>query len=167
MMKIYDNELDAKIAARNEVNALANESYQAAADALRPFVGQKVCKADGSLLKKVQEALPPSIQQSNGDAHSWYSTGHGYNVVLNVKTSKCTRGKNWTPQNDYQVASYAEATLYIGHLQNGVLTGLYDAPAYRSDYTAEFVREARKEAAIADEAKRAAESKIHYFGMYD
>lgn len=158
MREIYDNALSAKIAARNEVNAIANASFADAIAALQPFVGQKVCKVDGSLLEKVKKALP----DTSLDPHCWYSTGHGYSLVLNVKviTSAATKG-------DYQIAHYAEATVYLGHLSNGVLTELYDAPSYKTDYTEDFVRAARLEAESADKVKREAESKVHYFGMYD
>lgn len=166
-MKVYDTALDAKIAARNEVNALANASFPDAVTALQPFVGQKVCKADGSLLEKVKKALPPTLSANGSEAHTWYSTGHGYSLVLNVKTCTCSKARNATPTNDYQIANYAESTLYLGDLQNGVLTKLHNAPTYKTDYTADFVREARKEVEQADKAKREAESKIHHFGMYD
>lgn len=162
MTKIYNNTLTAKIAARNEVNALANASFTDAAKALEPFVGQKVCKVDGSLFDKVKKALPPTISANGAGPHSWYSTGHGYNLVLNVKT--CASAKT---SGDYQIAHYAETSVYLGHLNNGVLTKLYDAPSYRADYTEQFVREARQEAEKADKVKREAESKVHYFGMYD
>lgn len=161
-MKIYDNPLAAKVAARNEVNALANASFAPAIEALQPFVGQKVCKVDGSLLEKVKKALPPAIHANDAEVHTWYSTGHGYSLVLNVKT--CTSART---NGNYQIAHYAETDLYLGHLQDGVLTGLYDAPSYRTDYSEEFVREARLEAERAKKAASEAESKIHYFGLYD
>jgi len=157
-VKIYDDALSAKVAARNEVNSIANVRFADAVAALQPFVGQKVCKVDGSLLEKVKKALP----ETGTDPHCWYSTGHGYNLVLNVKVCTSARTKG-----DYQLAHYAEATVYLGHLNNGVLTGLYEAPNYKTDYTEQFVRKARLEAEQADKVKREAESKIHHFGMYD
>lgn len=160
-MKVHANALAAKVAARNEVNAFANASFQTASDALKPFVNQKVCKVDGSLLEKVKRALP--VLDGGHFPQTWYSTGHGYNLVLNVKTCVSAKGKT----SDYQLAHYAESTVYLGHLDNGVLTGLYDAPRYQTDYTEDFVRAARLEVEQADKAKREAESKIHYFGMYD
>ena len=162
-MKIYETALSAKIAARNEVNTLANTSFPDAVAALQPFVGQKVCKVDGSLLAKVEKALPPALHANGNEAHTWYSTGHGYSLVLNVETCTSAKGKT----NDYQIAQYAESTVYLGHLQNGVLTGLCDAPSLKTDYSEDFVREARLEVEKADKAKREAESKIHYFGLYD
>lgn len=166
-MRIYDSELSAKVAARNEVNALANRSFPDAVEALRPFIGQKVCKVDGSLMEKIKKALPPTMSANGSEAHSWYSTGHGYNLVLNVKTAACSKGKGWTQSNQYQTAHYAESTVYLAHLSNGVLTGLYDAPNFKTDYSEEFVRDARQEVERADKARRAAESKIHHFGLYD
>lgn len=164
---VYETTLAAKVAARNEVNRLANAAFPDAAKALEPFVGQKVCKVDGSLLEKVNKALPPTMSANGSEAHSWYSTGHGYNLVLNVKTCKCSKARNATPTNDYQIANYAESTVYLGHLQNGILTGLYDAPSYKTNYSESFVHEARQEVEQADKVKREAESKIHYFGLYD
>ena len=162
-MRIYDNALSAKIAARNEVNLLANQSFANAIEALKPFVGQKVCKVDGSLLEKVKKALPPTMSANGSEAHSWYSTGHGYSLVLNVKTCKSARTKG-----DYQIAHYAEAQVYLANLRNGVLESVYEnAPTFRTDYTEDFVRAARLEVESADKAKREAESKIHYFGLYD
>jgi hypothetical protein len=161
-MKIYDNALQAKIAARNEVNAIANARFADAVAALQPFVGQKVCKVDGSLLAKVEKALTPTEGGRGGEPHTWYSTGHGYSVTLNVKVCTSARTKG-----DYQIAHYAEDTIYLGDLSNGVLTRLYDAPNRRTDYSEDFVRAARLEVEKADKAKREAESKVHYFGLYD
>jgi len=162
-MKIYDTALAAKIAARNEVNRIANESFADAAKALEPFVGQKVCKVNGTLLEKVKKALPPTISANGSGPHSWYSTGHGYSIVLNIKT--CTSAKT---KGDYQNAHYAEAGLYLADISDGFLAKIRsEVPSWKTDYTEEYVIEARQEAEKADKAKRDAESKIHYFGMYD
>lgn len=166
-MKIYDTALAAKVAARNEVNTLANSSFVDAIEALRPFVGQKVCKVDGTLLEKVKRALPPAISANGSEAHTWYQA-NSYSLVLNVKTCACSKAPNATPQRDYQHAHYAETTLYLANLSgDGVLTSLYSYDARKTDYTEEFVRKARLEAEQARKAVSEAESKIHYFGMYD
>jgi hypothetical protein len=162
MRKVYDNQLDAKVAARNEVNKAANDSFAAAHEALEPFVGQKVCKVSGGLFDKVYKALPPTIEGGGFGLHSWYSTEHGYTLKLNLKTSTSYKSRLGS-----ECAAYAEATVYLGDLSNGVLTKLYDAPNYRTDCTADEIRAARKEVDEAEKAMRAAESKINDFGRYD
>ena len=155
MSEIYNSALDAKVAARNQVNLLANACFPEAIRALEPFLGQKVCKVDGSLLEKVKRALPDLKD-------GWYSASR-YSLVLNLKVHACAKGKT----SDYQSAHYADATVYLADLTSGILTRLYDTPDYKTDYSADFVRQAREEVRQAEALKSKAESKIHHFGMYD
>lgn len=157
-MKNHYTHLAAAVAARNEVNAQANERFPSIIEALRPFVGARICKVDGTLFKKVNEALPVFESSTGFGSSYWYSTAHGYSLKLNLKTCHGVEPNGCV---------YAETTLYLGDLSNGVLTRLYDAPNFKADFTEEYVREARAEVEAAEKLKSAAESKIYYFGKYD
>lgn len=154
-MKNHATNLAAAVAARNEVNTQANERFPSIIEALTPFVGATVCKVDGTLFKKVKEALPVFESSTGFGSSCWYSTGHGYSLVLNLKTCHGVQPNGCV---------YAETTLYLGDLQNGVLTRLYDAPNFKTDFTEDFVIQARLAVRAAEEILSAAKSKIYYFG---
>lgn len=155
-MKRHSTQLAAKVAAQNEANTLANERFEPIIKALAPFVGQKICKVDGSLLEKVKKALP--VFPSDFNNSSFYSTGHGYSLRLDIRTCHAVEPNG---------CAYAESTVYLGSLDNGVLINYDKAPNLKTDFTEEYVQEARKEVEAAEKAMRNAEAKLYYFGRYD
>lgn len=158
---IHTNTLAAKVAARNAVNRFANEWYAKAVEALKPFIGQKICKVDDTLLKKVKEALPefPWSNQTQG-----FYRADRYTLKFDLKTHECSRGKGGP---DYSVASYADQILYLGDLTDGVLTQLYDAPNFKTDYTEEFIVQTREAVRQAETALNKVRNSLGDFGMWD
>lgn len=154
-MKTHSNTLSATVAARNEVNELTNTRYSTIILALAPFIGQRILKVDGTLLKKVKEALPEFDAVQGFGSSSWYSTGHGYSLVLNIKTCHGVEPHGCV---------YADSTLYLGKLRDGVLEGLYDAPTLKANFTEQYVIQAREEVKGAEKILREVESKLYYFG---
>ena len=115
-----NTKLQAKIDARNQANQEAVKLYHSAVQALTPFVGQKVCKADGLFLKKVKDALPKvDIQNGRG----FFTMGTlGYDIRVEVD---CWR-------TDGNVTRYQKTIYYIAELQNGVLVKFYDVPTFNT-----------------------------------
>lgn len=151
----HETTLAAKVAARNAVNRFANEWYARAAEALKPFIGQKICKVDGTLLKKLKEALL-ELPNKGFEMSGWYSADR-YSLKAYLKACECTNG----------IANYADTTLYLGDLTDGVLTRLYDAPNFKADYTEEFITQTREEIKKAETMMNQAKSKLGDFGMWD
>ena len=150
------NTLQAKIQARNTANKLANDVFPAIVESLRPFVGQKICNVDGTLLQKVRDAIPKA-PNNHPNLHSFYTTGHGYYLLLNIKVCVVLN----------QQTHYADVDLYVAKVSNGVLESFYDAQNFRSDYTEMEILEARNEVTNARKTLRNAESKIFFFGEHD
>ena len=160
-MKRHTTALAAKVAARNEVNALADAAYAPIAGALRPFVDQKILKADGTLLDKVKRALPPLVGGPDAPWQSWYSVPHGYSLILNLKTCHAQ------VRRDCDFAHYAEEAVYVGDIKNGILVGILPPYARRTDYTEDEIIEGRAAVEVAKQALRDAERAIADFGPYD
>jgi hypothetical protein len=126
--------------------------YDAYAEALAPFVGQKIEKVNGDLLAKVSNALPmvPFFRYRNPSNHS---------LCYVVKESQSLADGNG--------CVYEEAYVYIGEMSNGVLTKLCNRPELRTDYDAEEIKQLRMRAEVAREQARNAEAALGSFGMFD
>lgn len=156
----FKTALAAHIAARNFINQKHNDFHPLVMAAMAPFVGQKVCKADGSLLAKVEKCLPPIAITEGWQAY--YSTGHGYSLTLNLKAWRQVQKAG----EKYSVSCYEETALYIANLQNGILISLYsDLDKRRTDFTEAEIMQARLEVSRRKEQLSEAESKLFQFGV--
>lgn len=156
-----DCKLSAKVAARNNANRIAWELAPKLFEVLAPFVGQKVILATGGKSAKLKAALA-AFCQSTVPVSIWIDQGHGYSLVLRVKT--CESG----PRS----CAYMEASIYLGELNCGVLTKLFEMPEarhYRTDYTPEEVRALREDWKAKRDAASAARSlwEVPEFGEHD
>lgn len=161
----FKTALAAHIEARNFINKKHNDFHPLAMAAMAPFVGQKICKADGSLLAKVEKCLADFVPLVLTEGwQAYYSTGHGYNLTLNLKAWRQVQKAG----EKYSVSCYEETALYIAHLQNGILTSLYsDLDKRRTDFTEAEIAKARLEVDKRKEQLREAQSKLAQFGEYD
>lgn len=160
MIKVHASPLAAKVAAVNAANKLAVELYPKLREVFEPFVGQKIEKADGTLLAKIAKLMPefpctPGLHV--------YKYGSDYSLAWCVKTCESSSGRT----GDYQIANYHETMVYVGNIKNGVLVDFYKAPELRTDYTVEAVEAAREAYKKAKQAADDAQSKLHPFGEYD
>lgn len=160
----HETALAAKIAARNLANQTAMDLFPQMAEALKPFVGQKVCKVDGTLLKKVNEALPKGT--NTVQTRGYYSVDD-YTLAFRLTTTEHNKARDWTPETQYQHPQSADRTLFLGHLRDGVLTELYDAQTFKTDYTEDFVVQTRKAVREAETALNQVRNSLGDFGMWD
>jgi hypothetical protein len=127
--------LAAKVSARNKVNKLANDSYPKIIEALKPFLGQKILKVNGTLMEKVAKVLPKI------DCYrAYYTCGAGYSLKVEITEFETSPDRF----GDGSIAHYQETSLYLGDLTTGVLTKLYDAPNHRTDFTEEEIIQTRE-----------------------
>jgi hypothetical protein len=147
--------LAAKVKATNKANAYAMEIYDKLAAVFAPLVGQKIEKADGSLLAKVQKLLPEFI---SGVPMHVYRYNSNYSLMYVVKTCESIPPHTCT---------YYEASCYVGEMRDGVLTKLCNRPQLRTDYTVDEIKAARKAYAEAQKLADDAKGKLHPFGEYD
>ena len=149
-MKNHSSALAAKVAAVNAANAEVNRLAPLYRALFAEYIGQKVTKADGSLLAKIQARLPASSLQV-------FSPHVGCFVV---KTYEQSNG----------IAYYAEPYFYAFTVnrQTGFAEALqWDFEPYRADYTPEAIQALRQKTAAAEKAFDDAKSELGTFGMYD
>lgn len=151
-MNYQTAKLAAKVAATNRANKNALALYAAFAAAAKPFIGQKIFKADGELTAKFKAALPSF-------PFHFYRYTSNYSLVYIAKESENIEGGHG--------CIYAEASAYIGDMTNGVLVKLLDAPNLRTDFTVEEISKARKDVESAKRIVSNLEGKLCGFGLYD
>lgn len=149
----YPTRLDARVAAENAVNTVANTLWPEVVTVLRLFEGCKVLNADGRLSKKVRAALPDPASPA---AHGWYDVSM-YNLWLKLRVLR-----------DSDVgAHYAERSCFLGEIQNGVLVKVATTEPLCVTYDATIVRAIRQELAKAKAEVRRIEGQLFPFGEYD
>ncbi len=146
----HSSNLAAKVAARNKVNAEIRQSVPILLAAMRPFVGQKIEKVDGSFTRKFKDAMPQV-------GYVWYLSI--YNVIRTFRAD--AEGPRHT--------NYQESQVYLGKTSDGILEELYDFndADYRIDFTEAEVYEQRRAVKVARDAMQAWQSKLFYFGEHD
>jgi hypothetical protein len=152
----YSNKLRAKITARNRVNAEAMRLAPLVQAAVTPLIGQKVQLANGEKSAKLKAAIAP-FSYASLNIQVWFSVT--YSLQMHVKTSE-------QPEGSYG-CFYQEETVFLGDLNNGTLSKLYDLPKLRMDYTFDEITAARASVKQAREALRLEESKLVNFGEHD
>ena len=150
---MQSDKLAVRVKAVNAAYKGAMDLYPKLAAIFEPLVGCQVTKKDGTLLAKVAKMLPDF--RVWGEA-SIYRLRSDYSLAWVVKTYYSVG--MWT--------EYHEAVVYVGNLQNGVLTSLCPPFVARCDYTVAEVEAKRKR---YDELKKQADdarSDLVPFGEY-
>lgn len=159
-MSNREDRLRARVEARNLAGAEVNRIRPLLREFFAAYVGKKVLKADGSLLKSIEDALKSSgiFRETDRRLQVYRSTSNNYS--LSWVSRACVN-------IDGEVA-YEESWVYIADLDGTEIRCLSnDHGDERTDFTVEEVKrlradyEAKKK--IADDAKSA----LHPFGEYD
>lgn len=153
-----EEKLKAKVRAVNRANREANRLYTALTEALTPFVGCKIIRADGELMKEVAKNFPDFGTKNDFDLMV-YKNRSEYSLSFTVKAGESIDGTS--------KCLYHETTVYIGSLSNGVLINLSSAEQYREDYNFEDVKAKRRVYDLAKKTLDAALSAIGPFGASD
>ena len=135
-------ELAARVVATNKAHKYAVELQSKLRAAFAPLVGQKILKADGSLLAKYETLAP---QCAGNDLHV-------YRHNSNYSLAWCVKACESVPPHG---CVYYEVTAYVGDLEGQVLKSLSPALELRSDYT---VKEIEGKIAAYEAAKKAADT---------
>lgn len=142
------NALEARVHGVNAANECANKLWSQLVPVFKQFVGTKILKADGTLLKKVQECVDALDLPHENKLHVYRSSSI-YSLNYVVKTCEVSD----------KCAHYYEQAVYIGEIRDGVLVDISKEVKHKTDYTVAEIIEARlaykaaKKA--ADEAKSA------------
>jgi hypothetical protein len=132
--------LAAKISNQNLANATANDWQPRLIEIFKPLVGQKILKADGNLLAKIEKLIPP-LPNTRKVRVYFDVAATRINLAWKVSAND--------PDSEFTVM-YGEATIYVGTIDGDRLSHLYEPETYRADRTLEAVLAARKK---ADEAR--------------
>lgn len=153
-------QLAVEIEAENKVNKLIKDYAPAMFANAKALEGRPVFKADGSLRKDAMAILDvPSLP---GHDMIFLSRG-GYSLAFTFKTSAWAKNER-EHMSDH--CTYAETTIYIGDMENGVLGPVneFNSETYRSDYTLEEVLAKRVACEKARKAYEEARSACNPFG---
>lgn len=150
--------LEAKVDAVNVCNTEALRYYDKLEDFFRPFVGKKIDKSDGSFVKAVKDGLS---FLPNGNRLSVYRMSSNHVLLFFVRLS-------------YQFGDISKshtASLRIGYIREGVLTGMYTKPDatsdLKTDYDVKLITSLRERRDAAIKAASDIESELRDFGNYD
>lgn len=132
------NNLEAKVRATNLANLFANELYDVMAAVFGPFVGQKITKADGSLLAKVQACVPDIPHGADGEYNIryWFDHNSKYSLRYGVSADVYHAGGS-----EYS----RDQSVYIGNMDCQVLVELSTPEHRRVDWTVEELRAMQEE----------------------
>lgn len=154
------NRLEARVKAQNTANAIAMKVFDALVDVFAEFEGKKVLKADGSLLKKVDDLVKAAMPQLPDDRRiNVYRNSSNYTISYTVNCCEMVP--------DTCTCVYQDATVYIADLSGQKIEKLYDKDYRPTDYDADDIERKRldykEKKRIADEALSA----LFPFGEYD
>lgn len=158
-----NNRLSLKVKAVNTANMYAKSIYPTLHTYFKQYVGEKIEKVDGSLLKKVKDNIPNIDMDKcveDGCNISFTAYRQTSNYSLSYVAKVCVSNGDG--------CAYHSSTVYIGEMNNGVLENVnYEEPTGRTDYTAEEIVDARKKIEDAKKVVSELERAVNEFGMYD
>lgn len=162
---IHENQLAAKVAARNRVNSLLPKVQLALGIALTPFLGKKLLTVNGTLTAKAAESLRPvvdAMEKETGAFICFSPCNHSVRYYVKVCEVFPSRYPGTT------IASYAEASVDVAELAGMMLSQIYSGTVNpRADYTVAEIKSARAEVAAARTALSLAQSKLAGFGEFE
>jgi hypothetical protein len=161
---IHPSLLHAKVAAYNRLHQKANELFPILKALFEPYLGQKVLKSDGELLKKIKESLPKvegqSIKASSGFRFNHSKSCYSLYFQLHCEEMGYSHANHSYP-------AYVDASLYIGDISGDELTKLAEPPNFRADYDVDTILALRVETERLKRLAQETESKLHPFGLSD
>jgi len=169
MTQPHDTVLEAKVAARNKVNALALEMAPKMIATLAPFVGKKIVNQTGGLSAKAKACLP-NDNCTNG-AQFWYRANN-YSVDACFKVCEISKGRLYGQEFNGEVSqdcigSYAEQSITLCVVDGLNCERLGPEAHLRTDYSVAEVQAARIALRAAQNALDEARSNLSGFGEYD
>jgi hypothetical protein len=159
--KENETSLDAKVQAQNTAAFIANELYPVFRGIFEPMVGQKVLKADGSLIAKIEAQLPKiqNIQRVQVYRQS---------TQQNLYWSLCWAVKVSCTVKNRPFCEYQEVYITVGSLDDGVLVELVDeTDKKRDDYDVNDIRRLQEVYRVKMKEAREAERALYPFRYND
>lgn len=150
--------LETRVNGVNRANKYGNELYHILRKVFKPFIGQKVIRKTGGLMKKIQNIIDSLDLPSGIPLQVYRNSFSDYSLAYTVKTCETSNCR----------AYYHEISVYIGNLENGILKDMnYPFPDFKTDYKAETIIEKRKLYKELKEKADRAKSELFPFDTYD
>lgn len=142
--------LQAHVEAVNLCNSLINKYQPLFQNAVAPFVGKKVLKANGELLEKVKAVLPVKTENN---VQFWFDQSN-YSLRYGIRV--------WV--NSERNTAYHESTFYFGSITDGVLDKIDSLELPKpTSYDAQTVEQLQKNLQIAEENLSKAKNALYPF----
>lgn len=152
------NSTQAKITARNRVNAQVNEVAPKILEALKPFVGKKVIVGANNLSAQLTKALEPFLGwQKVFPNPQIYRSSLSYILSFVFKTSE---------MDSKNTCVYQEEYVYFGNLEGANLKELIEFMPRKTDFSLEEVEAVRAELTKLETRVGELNSKLAHFGRY-
>lgn len=157
--KIMNNEiLETRVKGVNNAHQYGNELYHILVKVFKPFIGQKVIRKTGGLIKKIQDIIDSLDLPHSVPIQVYRKSYSDYSLSYVVKTCQTLN----------QTAYYYEVSVYIGNIENGILKDInYPFPDFKTDFKAKTIQENRKLYKELQEKADKAKSALFPFDTYD
>lgn len=153
---VAKSETEAKVIARNRLNAQINQWAPVILEAIKPFVGKKVLTNDG-LATKFKSILEPYLGfEKVCPKLEIYRCQSTYSFVLIFRTTE-----NYSEYN----CIYQEQSVYFGELDGYILTKLFNFEPLQTNFDLNKVVEIREKIRALEREKNQLESEIYHFGV--
>lgn len=155
-MQTKSEELAAKVVAVNKANAGANALQALLRTFFEPYVGQKIVKACGNLLAKIESKMPDleALTKEYG-LFQIYKSRSPYSLSWTVRTCE--------PVGDHG-CTYYEVSVCIGDMKGDTLEDVKDLYIRTTDYKAADITEKRQKFEAAKKEMEEARSALWPFG---
>lgn len=152
------NNTQAKVVARNRVNAQVNEIAPKFLEILKPFVGKKVIIGGNQLSAQLTKALDPFLgwKKIHSDLQI-YRNSSTYSLCFVFKTSEMDSENSCVYQEEY---------VYLGDLELNNLKSIAEFTPRKTDYNLAEIESVREELTKLEAKVSELNSKLSHFGRY-
>lgn len=108
-----------------ELNQIIKDTLNDVLPHLSTFVGKKICKVDGSLMKSAEslKALMPTLKHANGSEYPIAHIRFEYRTII-IYFKICKSGGSYDDKPSTAYCEYFERSVTIGQVPNQVLEGV-------------------------------------------
>lgn len=155
--------LEARVKATNLVHEWANKIEPILKARFLPLVGQKILKADGSMMAKYAELANVSALQPDKMHRICRETRSSYSLAWCLDVCVSVEG--------FEGCIYEKQMVYVGQIKGSTLESVYPAKlaseTHRTNYSADEVTALRAEYERLNKIAKDAQSALLPFGEYD
>lgn len=154
-----NNRLEARVKAKNLVNAKANGIEPKLREIFAPYVGKKILKVDGSLVSEIAEKLKQFNYPAQNEFRFWHEK-LSYSLVFTLSMSADIK--------DHGSHESADAKVNIGTMDGQILEKINELIfALPTNYSVKSIKNARERAREKEHELNLIKSEYACFGEND